>query len=157
MDRETQLREQLAEPVSSETHAAMRTLWIEHSKAELDGDVDGLIATLVPDCCYEILPTGQRWMGHDEARRFYLEFFDAFPDAEMLATDLVIGPQGVVVAADLTATHLGPWIGVEPTGRQFSTQMVVRFPWDAAAGKFTGERVWFADNRGLLGALGGSG
>ncbi|HEV8627071.1 MAG TPA: ester cyclase [Acidimicrobiia bacterium] len=153
MDREMHLRQQLSEPVSSETYEAIRRLWIEHSKAELDRNVDGLVATLVPDCCYEIIPTGQRWTGLDGARRFYLGFFDAFPDAEILATDLVIGPQGVVAVAEMTAAHLGPWMGTDPTGRRFSCQMVVRFPWNAIAEKFAGERVWFADNRGLLGAL----
>lgn len=157
MDRQAHLRQQLSEPVSSETYAAIRKLWIEHSKAELARDVDGLVATLAPECCYEIIPTGHRWTGRDGARRFYLDFFEAFPDAETLATDLVIGPQGVVVIAQMTATHLGPWSGVEPTGRQFSTHMVARFPWDATAGRFAGERVWFADSRGLLGALTGDG
>ena len=130
---------------------------IEHSKAELDHDVDGLIATLVPDCCYEFLPTGERWTGLDEARRFYLEFFDAFPDAEMLATDLVIGPQGVFLAADLTANAPRPLdrcrsdlpADLHPDGDPV--------PLGRSRRKVTGERVWFADNRGLLGALGNSG
>jgi predicted ester cyclase len=153
VDREAHLRQELAEPVCADTYDAIRKLWIQHSKAEFARDVDGLLATLVPECTYEIIPTGQRWAGLAGARSFYSGFFDAFPDVELLATDLVIGPQGVVVAADMTATHLGTWMGVDPTGRRISCQMVARFTWDAAAGKFGGERIWFADNGGLLGML----
>jgi hypothetical protein len=46
----------------------IKRLWVRHSIAEDRRDVDGLIATLAPDCTYEIVPTGQRWEGHDGAR-----------------------------------------------------------------------------------------
>ena len=79
-------------------------------------DIDGLIATLAPDCVYEIVPTGQRWEGHDGARAFYTELFGAFPDNRFALTDIVVGPQGVFEAAQLTGTNLGPWAGVRRRG-----------------------------------------
>jgi predicted ester cyclase len=122
-------------------------------QAELAAEVGDPAAAQEAALRYEIIPTGQRWTGLAGARRFYSGIFEAFPDIELVATDLVIGPQGVVVVAEMTATHLGTWMGVDPTGRRISCQMVARFTWDAAAGKFGGERIWFADNRGLLGML----
>ena len=59
-----------------------------------------------------MVPTGQRWDGHDGARAFYTELFAAFPDNRFALTDIVVGPQGVFEAAQLTGTNLGPWAGV---------------------------------------------
>src|SRR3989441_2968247 len=83
-----------------ELHETIRRLWIDHSKAEDSRDLNGLIATLAPDCVYEIVPTGQRWEGHEGARQFYTSFLGAFPDVKFNLTEIVIGPQGVFEAAD---------------------------------------------------------
>jgi len=48
-----------------ELHETIRRLWIDHSKAEDSRNLDGLIATLATDCVYEIVPTGQKWEGHE--------------------------------------------------------------------------------------------
>ena len=128
---------------------AIKKLWVRHSIAEDARDIDGLIATLAPDCVYEIVPTGQRWEGHDGARGFYTELFAAFPDNRFSLTDIVVGPQGVFEAAQLTGTNLGPWAGVPASGLPVSLQVLILFPWDPVAKRFAGERIWF--DRGALG------
>ena len=85
----------------------IKRLWVRHSIAEDRRDVDGLIATLSPDCTYEIVVTGQRWEGHDGARRFYAELFAAFPDNAFALSEIVVGPQGVFEVATLTGTNQG--------------------------------------------------
>ena len=102
-----------------------------------------------PDCVYEIVPTGQRWEGHAGARAFYTELFGAFPDNRFALTDIVVGPQGVFEAAELTGTNLGPWAGVEASGLPVALGVLILFPWDPATRLFTGERIWF--DRGALG------
>ena len=57
-------------------------------------------------------------------------------------TDIVIGPQGVCEMADVTGTHLGPWLGGAPTGKPVQWKVVIFFPWDPEAHLFRGERVW---------------
>jgi hypothetical protein len=42
----------------------------------------------------------------------------------------------------VTATHRFEWLGVKPTGGTVSFRVVIFFPWDAAAGKFRGEKVY---------------
>jgi predicted ester cyclase len=121
----------------------IKRLWVRHSIAEDRRDIDGLIATLAADCVYEIVPTGQRWEGHDGARRFYEELFGAFPDNRFALTDIVIGPQGVFEVATLTGTNTGPWAGAEPNGLPVSLQVLIHFPWDTATERFSGERIWF--------------
>jgi len=130
------------------THRTIRRLWQRHSIAEDRRDIDGLIATLAPGCVYEIVGTGLRWEGHEGARAFYTELFAAFPDNHFALTDIVIGPQGVFEAVVLEATHLGPFAGLQPTGRRVRLELAILFPWDPASQRFTGEQI-FIDRTAL--------
>jgi predicted ester cyclase len=137
------IRQRLARPFDPAELRRIKRLWVRHSIAEDRRDIDGLVATLAPDCAYEIVPTGQRWEGHAGARAFYTELFAAFPDNAFALTEIVIGPQGVMEVATLTGTNRGPWAGAAPTGLPVSLQVLILFPWDAAAERFSGERIWF--------------
>jgi predicted ester cyclase len=121
----------------------IKRLWVRHSIAEDRRDIDGLVATLAERCVYEIVPTGQRWEGHDGARRFYTELFAAFPDNRFALTDIVVGPQGVFEVATLTGTNLGPWAAVPASGLPVALQVLILFPWDPVTSRFLGERIWF--------------
>ena len=134
----------------TETHRRIRRLWQRHSIAEDRRDIDGLIATLAPECLYEIVGTGLRWEGHDGARAFYTELFAAFPDNRFALTDIVIGPQGVFEAVVLEATHKGPFAGLAPTGGRVRLELAILFPWDPASERFTGEQI-FIDRLALAG------
>jgi hypothetical protein len=121
----------------------IKRLWVRHSIAEDRRDIDGLVATLTPDCVYEIVPTGQRWEGQAGARAFYTELFAAFPDNRFALTEIVVGPQGVFEVATLTGTNEGPWAGAPASGLPVALQVLILFPWGPAAQRFTGERIWF--------------
>jgi predicted ester cyclase len=146
------IRARLALPVTPELYNQIKRLWIKHSIAEDGRDLQGLIDTLSEDCVYEIMPTGQRWEGHDGARTFYTTFLGAFPDVHFDLTDIVIGPQGVIEVATMTGTHQGEWAGIVPTGQLVSLQIIIYFPWNAEAQKFSGEKVWF-DRAALAGQI----
>jgi predicted ester cyclase len=128
----------------------IKRLWVRHSIAEDRRDFDGLIATLAPRCVYEMIPTGQRWEGHEGARAFYTELFAAFPDNRFQLSDIVVGPQGVFEVATLSGTNQGPWAGAPASGLPVSLEVLILFPWDPATERFTGERIWF--DRGALAA-----
>ena len=140
---ETSIRARLAMPFDPPTLRRIKRLWVRHSIAEERRDVDGLVATLAPDCVYEIVPTGQRWDGHGGARRFYAELFGAFPDNVFALTDIVVGPQGVFEVATLTGTNTGPWAGSSPSGLPVRLRIIIHFPWDESTGLFGGERIYF--------------
>lgn len=150
----SEARRQLATRVTPELYDQVRRLWIDHSKAEDGRDLDGLIATLTDDCVYQIIPTAERWEGHAGARQFYTTFLTAFPDVHFDLQDIVIGPQGVIEVAWMTGTHQGPWAGLEPTGNKIGVHIIIHFPWDAGAGKFSGEKIYF-DSAQMLGQLRG--
>jgi predicted ester cyclase len=134
--------EQLRRPYSDSVYDEVRELWKAHSKAEDARDIAGLLATLTPDCVYELVQSGHRWEGHEGAARFYTELLGAFPDIVFELSDIVIGPQGVFEMADVHGTHLAPWLGVEPSGERVEFRVGILFPWDPERKLFTGERVW---------------
>ncbi len=142
------VRARLGWPADTVTHRRIRRLWQRHSIAEDRRDIDGLVATLAPECVYEIVGTGLRWEGHDGARAFYTELFAAFPDNQFSLTDIVIGPQGVFEAVVLEATHLGPFAGLAPNGRRVRLELAILFPWDPATERFGGEQI-FIDRQAL--------
>ena len=142
------IRARLGWPPDPATHRTIRRLWQRHSIAEGRRDIDGLIATLAPECVYEIVGTGLHWEGHDGARAFYTELFAAFPDNTFALTYIVIGPQGVFEAVVLQATHAGAFAGLEPTGRHVRLELAILFPWDPASKRFGGEQI-FIDRAAL--------
>ena len=112
------VRALLSREVTPELYREIRDLWKAHSIAEDKRDIAGLIATLTPDCGYEVFPDGARWDGHAGATRFYLELLSAFPDIHFDLQTIVIGPQGVCEEARVTGTHQGTWLDREPTGEK---------------------------------------
>jgi len=142
------VKERLAFPFDPVEQRRIKRLWVRHSIAEDRRDIDGLIATLSPDCVYEIVGAGLRWAGHAGARAFYTELFAAFPDNHFALTDIVVGPQGVFEAVVLEATHEGPFAGLPATGRHVRLELAILFPWDPASQRFMGEQI-FIDRAAL--------
>ena len=138
----TTIRERLARKPDAAEHRRIRRLWQRHSIAEDRRDIDGLVATLAPDCVYEIVGSGLRWEGHAGARAFYTELFAAFPDNRFALTDIVIGPQGVFEAVVLEATHRGPFARLQPTNKPVRLELSILFPWDPASQLFLGEQIY---------------
>ena len=135
------VRELLGRRVDSSEYDAIRELWKRHSKAEDRRDLPGLLSTLTDDCVYELVGTENVWHGHEGAARFYGGLLGAFPDIDFQLTDIVIGPQGVCEAADVTGTHEQDLLDYEASGERVAFRVVIFFPWDPAQMLFRGERV----------------
>ncbi len=128
--------------LTPDLYTEIRELYKAHSIAEDARSLPGLIATLTPDCVYQLVQTGHTWEGHEGAGRFYTELLTAFPDIRFDLTDIVIGPQGVCEEADVSATFAAPWLGVEPTGERVEWKVIIWFPWDQERRLFRGEKVY---------------
>jgi predicted ester cyclase len=136
-------RELLGRDVTPELYREIRELWKAHSVAEDRRDLPGLIATLTPDCVYEVVgQDGARWEGHAGATQFYLGLLGAFPDIHFDLQQIVIGPQGVCEEATVTGTHKNAWLSYPPSGDKVEFRVVIFFPWDVREKKFSGERVF---------------
>ena len=137
------VRELLAREVTPELYREIRELWKAHSIAEDKRDIAGLIATLTPDCVYEVIgEQGARWEGHAGATRFYMDLVGAIPDIHFDLQQIVIGPQGVCEEAAVTGTPKGKWLSHAPTAAKLAFRVVIFFPWDPRLRKFKGERVF---------------
>jgi len=126
-------------------YTRIRQLYKKHSIAEDARDLPGLLATLTPDCVYELPQTAHAWKGHDGAARFYGELLGAFPDIVFDLRNIVIGPQGVWEEADVTGTWTAPWLGRPASRDRVEFVVQIFFPWDPAAKLFQGERVFVND------------
>jgi len=135
------VRDLLKLPVDAAEIEAVRELWKQHSIAEENRDIAGLLATLTDDCVYEIVGTPYRWEGHDGASRFYVGLLTAFPDIDFQLTDIVVGAQGVCEEALVTGTHERSWLEYEATGSRVEFGVVIFFPWDRERRLFRGEKV----------------
>jgi ketosteroid isomerase-like protein len=136
------VRDLLRRRVDPAEYEAVRELWKQHSQAEDRRDLPGLLATLTEDCVYEIVGTEHVWRGHEGASRFYAGLLGAFPDIDFRLTDIVIGPQGVCEAADVTGTHEQDWLEYKASGEPVEFKVVIFFPWDPERKLFLGERVY---------------
>lgn len=141
--------------IDAAEYGHIRALWKTHSIAEDARDIAGLMSTLTDDCVYELVPAGNVWRGKAGATAFYTELLTAFPDIRFDLTNIVIGPQGVCEEANVTGTHRGTWLGRRGAGNRVEFKVVIFFPWDAAARKFSGERIYVSPESLLLGERGG--
>ncbi len=145
------VQELLHRAISQGEYGRIRKLWLKHSIAEDNRDIPGLMSTLTDDCVYEMSQTGDRWERHEGATAFYTGLLSAFPDVVFDLTNIVIGPQGVVEEANATGTHTLQWLKYPPTGKFITMKVIIFFPWDPAAGLFTGERIYLESDAPLRG------
>lgn len=136
------VRDLISRPARADEYDEIRNLWKAHSIAEDNRDIPGLLATLTPDCVYELPQTGHRWEGHEGATRFYTDLIGAFPDIDFALQHIVIGPQGVCEEAVATGTFRHDWLDLPATGEPVRFTVIITFPWDTARRRFTGERVY---------------
>nr|MBA2510735.1 hypothetical protein [Rubrobacteraceae bacterium] len=76
------------------------------------------------------------------ALRFYKRFLAAFSGMQWVPKTVVIGPQGILDVADMTATLEAPFGGLEGVGKQVRQEWVIYFPWNPDQKKFEGETFY---------------
>jgi hypothetical protein len=139
--------------VTPELYDEIRDLWLEHvtneeklfvpvSEEDWNRYMTIILDTLTEDCIMEVKSAGIRLEGRDGARKFYETFIPSFEGMQWVPQALVIGPQGVLDVADMTAKLVRPFAGLEAVGQQVSTEWVIYFPWDHDRRKFRGETIY---------------
>jgi predicted ester cyclase len=95
-------------------------------------DLEGIKSVIAPTYRSEgLLMDG---MGPDAAVRTAAMFFTAFPDVEIVTETVVAQRDLVATRGYWTATHRGPFLGVNPTGR--TVRVAFLDLWRAEDGKF---------------------
>jgi hypothetical protein len=122
---------------------AEEQLFVPHSEEEGHVALEESLTTFVDDCVMEVKQTGERFTGLDGARQFYMEaFIPSFEGMQWTPQALVIGPQGVLDVADMTAKLVKPFAGFDRVGEQVHLEWVIHFPWDADRHLFRGETIY---------------
>ena len=99
---------------------------------------------------HEELPPGIP-VGREGAKVLFTQLRSAFPDFKAEIEDLIAEGDRVVVRMKWTGTHEGEFMGIPPTGRSISIEVIdiVRFE----GGKFV-EHWGIMDNMGMMQQLG---
>jgi hypothetical protein len=117
-------------------------LFVPHSKQVAEEAMREMLAAFVDDCVIEITFTGERWTGHDGARRFYDVLLSSIVDMTWVPQALVIGPQGALDIVNMTGKLLKPFAGLTSVNQNVAWQLVIYFPWVTEARRFRGEIVY---------------
>lgn len=112
----------------------------EHMESENRLDFDATIATF-DHPRYELIGTGQVFDGEAEVRKYFTASRQAFPDQRNEIHTFRHTDDAVVVEFDLLGTHLGDFVGHEPTGREFRVRMCAFFEFELD--RITCERIYF--------------
>lgn len=89
-----------------------RALWERFKVADQAHDAEATSATYAEDVVF----TGTPLRGRAALKRLDATFYASFPDYRREYLTEVIGDDTVAFVHHYTATHTGPWFGVEPTG-----------------------------------------
>ena len=90
----------------------------EHFAAESAHDTERTLATLAADIMYHVVASGSIVHGKEAVSKYYDVWWTAFPDVSIEVKRLVALGEWVIAENVVTATHLGPWLGLPPTGKR---------------------------------------
>jgi hypothetical protein len=101
-----------------------------------------MLSVFTNDCVMELVPTGKRWEGREQAEEFYRVLLGSLQDTEWIPQALVIGPQGVLDVVNMTGKLVKEFAGLKQVGERLHLQWVIYFPWVPDAGKFKSEVIY---------------
>jgi len=90
----------------------------EHFAAESAHDTPRTLATLADDILYRVVASGAIVHGKEAVSKYYDVWWTAFPDVNIEIQRIVAAGEWVIAENIATATHLGPWLGIPPTGKR---------------------------------------
>ena len=137
-------REQTAPSNAARLTKALREkrekLVIEHMESENRHEFDVTMETFGHPR-YELIATGDVHDGEAEVQAYFDETRTAFPDQRNELIALHHADDAVLVEAWLRGTHLGPYRGLPPTGREFEMRFCAMFLFEGS--DLVCERVYF--------------
>jgi len=148
-----QILETVQREITTEQYDEIRSVWFTHvdneeklfvPHSDEDGAraLDAVMSTLSDDCCTS-MPNGDTWQGQERIREFYRFMLSSFDNMVWSPQAVVIGPQGVLDVAQMTATRQNNAFGpLTRTGVPVKVQWVIHWPWDPQVKKFVGETFY---------------
>ncbi len=99
--------------ITPEGYDTIRRTWLTHVQAEevlfkpfteevFQAQMEIMLGVFTEDCVMELVQSGQRWQGREQAAAFYRVFLNSILEMEWVPQALVIGPQGVLDVVNMT-------------------------------------------------------
>jgi steroid delta-isomerase-like uncharacterized protein len=115
-------------------------------------DPDAVAAVFAEDATIREVGTPEPVRGRDAIRRRATDMLAAFPDFRLRQLDLVIGESANADRWEVTATHRGPFLGMEATGNRVEVEGATFSRFDRNG--LVVEDIHFWDVAALLSQLG---
>lgn len=138
--------------IDTDLRARRLALLEVHFQSEVDHDWAACLGTFEDVPRYEIVATGQVHEGAEAVVAYHTAQRTAFPDQRHEHVRMHVGDDDTVIAEfDLLGTNTGPFLGLEPTGKEFRVAVIAVFQF--AGERITNERVYL-DGASLLRQIG---
>jgi predicted ester cyclase len=99
-----------------------KTLVLQFYKAFDDRNIDQALALLAPNFIAHM--AGMPTLDGDGFKQFGMSFYLAFSQGQHIFDQVVVADDKVVTCGKFTATHLGEFQGLPPTGKQISLSIM---------------------------------
>jgi steroid delta-isomerase-like uncharacterized protein len=81
------------------------------------GDIDGILTFYVDEIVWRNVALDETYRGKSEVRGFLTRLFSAIPDLQFTVDYKIARADNVSEQWTVAGTHLGPFMGIPPTGR----------------------------------------
>ena len=125
-------------PVAEENRRAME----RHFEAEWHDDLDAVMKTLVPDDCYQRVPSlGLEVRGPEAVRAFYARRIETWPGQAFSQEDVLIGPHVSRTAGTWTVKPIDEFLGLPANGHRVHVPGYISI--EFRDGLIVGETLYF--------------
>lgn len=101
-------------------------LLARHTEVENAHDLAATVATLTPDCRFEDVALATAYEGRDEAARYYRMWWEGLdPTVVVEHVHELAGQRAVVAETVWRGRHVGPFLGIAPTGAEVTVAVVI--------------------------------
>ncbi|MDX6275972.1 MAG: hypothetical protein QOJ72_100 [Nocardioidaceae bacterium] len=126
--------------LTEELRATRDKIVRDHFEDEIAQQWDDVLSTF-PHPRYELIATGDEYVGDAAVRGYYHSSRVAFPDQRGEIIALRHSDDAVIVEFFLEGTHLGPFGAIPATGSAFKVRMTAFFLFEGE--ELTCERIYF--------------
>ena len=102
----------------------------EHVQAEIDNDMDRIMATWGASPWFDDVGWEETWSGRDGIREHYEELLGAFPDMDIQTVARHVTDEAVILEVVVTGTHTGQWRELPPLGRKMRSRVCAIYTFD---------------------------
>jgi steroid delta-isomerase-like uncharacterized protein len=114
----------------------------EHIVAESTHDMAGVVGGMTADCFNDVVCVEKPFVGPKAVTERYARHWEGFPDFTVrVRRVLSVGEDVIVTENEWRGTHLGPFLGLAPTGRKVRVRAMVA--WHFRGGELQGETIFF--------------